>query len=451
MRGGASHRPFPALHHIRVPMTAYTMICTSDFSGILRGKGVPVADFEKRVTAGVGWVPTNVQITCFDSIADSPYGAFGDLVLRPDPDRRVIAPLPDGRRLDFALGDVCHLDGPAWECCTRGMLKAAVARLKAATGLELRASFEHEFMFRDGAPSAGFSLAGFAERLPYAEALAEALAGAGIVPDMFLREYGPNQMEVTLPPAPALLAADQAAILRDLARTVARAMGETVTFTPLIGPEVVGNGVHIHFSLWDAQGHPVTHDPDRPHGLGRAVGAFAAGILRHVHGLVALTAPTAISFLRLVPHRWSAAFDNLAVQDREATLRVCPLTAREPAARARQFNLEFRAADAAASPHLALAALIEAGLSGVADDLAAPAPTTEDLSLHAPEALAARGLRRLPESLGAALEALDADPLLRRALPDGAVDIYIAHKRGELAHVAPMSPEARFAAYARIY
>lgn len=432
-------------------MTAYTMICTSDFSGLMRGKGVPVADFDKRVTAGIGWTPTNVQITCFDTISDSPYGSFGDLVLRPDPDRRVIAPLPDGRRLDFALGDVFHLDGPVWECCTRGMLKAAVARLKERTGLELRVSFEHEFMFAEGGPTAGFSLAGFAERLGYAEDLAEALGAAGIVPDSFLREYGPNQMEITLPPAPALLAADQAAILRDLARLVARARGERVTFTPLIGPDVVGNGVHIHFSLWDAAGQPVTHDADRPNGLGHAAGAFAAGVLRHAGGLCALAAPSVISYDRLVPHRWSAAFDNLAAQDREATLRICPVTAREPAARARQFNLEFRAADAAASPHLALAALIEAGLSGLADDLPAPQATAEDLSLLSPEALAARGLRRLPESLDAALDALDADPLLRAALPEGAVDIYLAHKRGEAAHVALMPPDARFAAYAVAY
>jgi len=432
-------------------MTAYTMICTSDFSGLLRGKGVPVADFDKRTTAGIGWTPTNVQITCFDTISDSPYGSFGDLVLRPDPDRRVIAPLPDGRRLDFALGDVFRLDGRAWECCTRGMLKAAVARLKARTGLELRVSFEHEFMFREGLPTAGFSLAGFAERLGYAEDLAQALAGAGIVPDSFLREYGPNQMEITLPPAPALLAADQAAILRDLARLVARARGEAVTFTPLIGPDVVGNGVHIHFSLWDGQGQPVTHDADRPEGLGQVAGAFSAGILRHARALCALTAPSVISYDRLVPHRWSAAFDNLAAQDREATLRICPVTSHEPAARARQFNLEFRAADAAASPHLALAALIEAGLAGIDDALPAPTATAEDLSLLSPEALAARGLRRLPESLEAALAALEADPLLPRVLPEGAVDIYLAHKRGEIAHVTPMPPEARFAAYAAAY
>lgn len=430
---------------------AFTMICTSDFAGLLRGKGVPSADFERRVATGIGWTPTNVQITCFDTIAPSPYGALGDLVLRPDPATRALVPLPDGRRLAFALGDIAELDGSPWECCTRAMLGDAAARLASEAGLELRASFEHEFMIGGGAPTAAFSLQGFAERAGFAEALAAALAGAGIRPDSFLREFGPNQFEVTLPPAPAVAAADQAAVLREIVRLVARAQGAEATFTPLLSPAVVGNGVHIHLSLWDGAGRPVTHDPARPHGLSAAAGAFAAGILRHARALTALTAPSAISFRRLVPHRWSAAFTNLGAQDREATLRICPVSAREPEARARAFNLEFRAADAAASPHLALAALIHAGLAGIAAALPAPEPTAEDLAALAPEARAARGLARLPESLPEALAALAADPLLPRALPGRAAAIYDAHKRGELAHVAALDEAGLFAAYAAAY
>ncbi|MGB5869031.1 MAG: glutamine synthetase, partial [Albidovulum sp.] len=52
---------------------------TSDLAGILRGKSFPVADWGKRQKRGVGWTPTNVQITCFDTISDSPFGSFGDL------------------------------------------------------------------------------------------------------------------------------------------------------------------------------------------------------------------------------------------------------------------------------------------------------------------------------------------------------------------------------------
>ncbi|HEX6015528.1 MAG TPA: hypothetical protein VFY87_27760, partial [Geminicoccaceae bacterium] len=60
----------------------------------------------------------------------------------------------------------------------------------------------------------------------------------------------------------------------------------------------------------------MTYDPNRPNGLSVVASAFAAGILRHMPALVALTAPSVVSYIRLVPHRWSAAFNNLADRDR---------------------------------------------------------------------------------------------------------------------------------------
>ncbi len=428
----------------------YTMICTSDFSGLVRGKGVPSAGFEKRCRTGIGWTPTNVQITCFDTIAESPYGALGDLVLRPDPATKVDAPLPDGRTLSFALGNISDLSGEPWECCTRSLLIGAIDRLKTATGLELRCTFEHEFMFVGKTATAAFSLSGFAERLGFMEALHEALAAAGIAPDSFLREYGPNQMEVTLPPIDPLRAADEAVILRELARTVAIALGERATFSPLLSPEIVGNGVHIHASLW-REGRPVTHDPAARYGLSAEAGSFVAGILRHVNALVAITAPSVISYHRLTPHRWSAAYNNLGVQDREATVRICPISATDPDARARQYNFEYRAADATASPHLALAALIEAGLAGIEDRLPSPEATQDDISLWAPETLIAKGLARLPVSLGQAIEALEADRRLTQSWPQRMPAIYAAHKRGEIAHVGERTSREQFELYSRIY
>jgi len=427
-----------------------TMACTSDFSGLVRGKGFSATDIDRKVARGIGWTPTNVQITCFDTIAESPYGALGDLVLRPDPETLVNAPLPGGSKLHFLLGDITELDGSPWECCTRSLLKAALARFHEVSGLDLRATFEHEFMLPGGRGARAFSLQGFAERQRFGEALFDALGGAGIAPDSFLREFGPDQMEITLPPAPALRAADEAAILREVTRATAAAMGLTATFSPLCAPDIVGNGVHIHLSLWNGE-RPVTHDPYGQDGLSAPASAFVAGVLAHLNAVSALTAPSAISCLRLVPHRWSAAFNNLGAQDREAGIRICPVTATDPADRARQFNVEFRAADAAASPHLALAAVVAAGTLGIDAGLSAAPSTAEDLSLLSPADLARRGFRRLPGSLGAALDDFLADGAFLATLPPRVPAIYAAHKRGELAHVEPMTEAERFAAYAATY
>src|SRR3546814_11594799 len=75
-----------------------------------------------------------------------------------------------------------------------------------------------------------------------------ALRQAGMVPDQFLREYGADQYEVTIKPADGLVAADQAAIMRALTRSVAAQHGLATSFTPLRQPGAGGNGVHIHLS-----------------------------------------------------------------------------------------------------------------------------------------------------------------------------------------------------------
>ena len=185
--------------------------------------------------------------------------------------------------------------------------------------------------------------------------------------------------------------------------------------------------------------------------MSKLTGSFVAGVLKYLDSIVALTAPSDISYLRLTPHRWSAAFNNLGFRDREAAVRVCPVTALEEQAIARQFNVEFRAADAAASPYLALAAIVHAGVQGIEEGLGAPDVTEEDLSLLSTAELERRGLVRLPQSLDEALELLEANDIVRGWFPGDFTGIYVAHKRGELAFLEGMSEEERCAAYESAY
>lgn len=426
----------------------------TDVAGKLRGKAFPVADLGGRLARGVGWTPTNVQITCFDVIAESPYGSFGDLLLVPDPDTEVCVDFEDGGPVErIMMGHVLGLDGTPWECCTRHALEQALAALERAAGVRLVAAFEHEFQLAAGTrpPGDAFSHAGFDAQAPFLTTLMAALREAGIAPECVMREYGADQYEVTVRPAPALAAADAAAILRTLTRETARRCGETATFTPLRDPAGVGNGVHVHLSLRDADGAPAAWDPDGPGGLSAVMGAFAAGVLRDLDALVALTAPSVISYARLTPHRWSAAFNNLGVQDREAAVRVCPVSTLGGGKPAEQFNLEFRAADAAASPHLALAAIVTAGVRGIEDGLATPAPVAEDLSLLDAPTLAARGFTRLPGSLEEALARFTANERVCGGLPGRLAEIYRRHKEAEIAQVAPLDETALYAAYEAVY
>ena len=117
----------------------------------------------------------------------------------------------------------------------------------------------------------------------------------------------------------------------------------------------------------------------------------------------------------------------------------------------KQFNLEYRAADAAACPHLALAAIVHAGAQGIEDGLTSPAPTTDDLSALSPDELARRGFERLPETLEAALDRFGNDPTVASWFPHGFVALYRAHKAAEIEHVKDMTVEEACAAYADTY
>lgn len=428
--------------------------CVADLAGKVRGKGFPAADLDKRVKRGVGWAPTNALQTCFDVIADTPFGAIGERYLIPDPETRVTLRAPElGLVEDFVLSDIRYRDGTPWEGCTRSALKTALSRLDRVAGLSLLAAFEHEFQFKGGAPRLGtaYTLTGFRPRRAFAERLLVLLRAAGLAPDSVLKEYGPDQLEVTVEPKLGVAAADDAVQLREIVRALAFAMGEEVTFTPLMDPGSVGNGVHIHMSLLDRDGRPAGYDPDRPHGLSEVAGSFVAGVLTFLPDYVALTAPSLVSYLRLTPHRWSAPFTNLGLLDREAAVRLCPISEVSDVPPERQFNMEFRAGDAAASPHLALAAIVHAGAEGIEQGLTAPEPTAEDLSRLAPEALAERGLQRLPETLPDALDRLAASPTVASWFPPLLIDLYRRNKAGELAFLEGRSEAEICAAYAEVY
>ena len=122
-------------------------------------------------------------------------------------------------------------------------------------------------------------------------------------------------------------------------------------------------------------------------------------------------------------------------------MRICPISEVSDVDKARQFNFEFRASDAAASPHLQLAAIVHAGVQGIEDGQPVPEATAEDLSLLAPDALSARGYLRLPQSLADALERFAANPTVAGWFPAGFADVYVKHKRGEMAFLEGKSAE----------
>ncbi len=431
------------------------MLCTSDIAGQIRGKGFPACDLEARLVKGIGWTPTNILISAHGPIAPSPWGPFGDLVIKPDPATRVRVDFgPDQAAEHFIMGDLCHLDGTPWVVCPRSFLKRVLSALETHHGLKVKAAFEHEFVYEavEERPNASYALDAFRRQNLFAETYLGALKAAGLELDTFMPEYGPMQYEVTVGPAIGVTAADQAVAVREIARAVAGRMGSRVSFTPILRPDAVGNGVHVHFSLIDAKtGAPVNHDARHKRGISATAGSFVAGVLAKLPAITAMTAAASISYLRLTPNRWSAAYNNLGFRDREAGVRICPVFTTDPAQIARQYHFEFRAADAAASPYLLLGIILAAGLYGLDKKLAMPKVCEGAPQNMSDAQLQALDIVRLPQSLGAALDLFEAETDLAEILGPDLKSAYLAAKRFEVEMMAKLTPAEQCEKYRRAY
>ena len=416
---------------------ALAFIGTSDLAGLVRGKSVPLAELPGRMTNGVGITHSNLMLSAFGPIYDTPFGTSGDLMLIPDPATRTVIPGADAPDIHLLLGNFHNVDRTAWECCPRWFLGRALGALEAEFGLILLAAFEQEMVYTgvEDVPGASYSLDALRRQGLFGGLLLAAIRQADIAPDSFLAEYGSRQYEVTVGPAPAARAADEAVLVRELARAVAAGLGHRAILAPMLHPDGAGNGTHIHWSLRDRSGRAVTHDAARPCGLSDAAEHIVAGIVHHLPALVAITAPSAASYYRLRPGRWAPTVADLGVQDRGSAVRVCPVYATERDDIACQFNIEFRVADAAASPYMALGALMHAGLDGLRQ--------RRRLSAAVPAAL--------PASLGDALDAFEASADVANWFGPVFRDVYLRLKRAELRVLSGLDECAICDRYAAIY
>ena len=433
--------------------TELVSLVACDLGGIVRGRAVFASELEEYERSGIGWVPANHALTPLGPLAEpNPFGSTGDLRLLPDPSTRVrVGAEPGESALELVLCDLVETTGEPWSCCPRTFLKDALLAMEEQAGATLRVSFEHEFqLLRDGPPPLPFSLSAQRAAEPFATTVMGALVEAGVEPERFFAEFASHQFEIPVAPSGALQAADRAMVMREVVREVARREGIRATFVPLLDPAEAGNGVHIHMSVQDAGGRALLHDATRPGSLSELGGSFAAGVLAHAGALSALCAPSPVSAERLAPHRWSAGAVCVGERNREALLRIPPLVelGGDPAG---QMRLEFRGADAAANPHLALGAIVRAGLSGIAAELPAPEILDRD-----PAGLGAReaerfGVGALPGSLADALRELESDAEACGWLGPELLVAYTSLKRAELAATAGLQASESCRRYAEVY
>jgi glutamine synthetase len=303
--------------------------------------------------------------------------------------------------------------------------------------MRLEVAYENEFTLAVSADgghlpvdaSLCFSTIGMTASQAYVDALVDALERQAIPLEQYYAELGHGQQEISTAHAPALAAADRQVWVRETIRGVAAQHGLVASLAPKPWPEAAGNGCHVHFSLWTADGERNRfHDASRPDRLSDEALSFVAGVLEHLPALCGLTAPSFNSYHRIVPQYWAGAFTCWGHDNREAPLRVPSVFAAMEEA---STNVELKAADASCNPYLAVGGLIAAGLDGLERGLRPPEPVEVDPATIPEDERAARGIHRLPATQAEALDALAADALLMEALGPRLAESYLAVRRSE--------------------
>ncbi|MFR9798001.1 glutamine synthetase [Streptomyces sp. MS06] len=428
-----------------------------DTAGVCRVKTVPTAKLPSAATWGVGMSPVFDTFLGDDGIVTTDVlgSPDGDLRLYPDLDRLVALQAQPGWA--WAPVDRINQDGSRHPGCSRTLLRRAVAEAAERHGITFRAGIEIEWVFCLGdAPDGEFVPAtrgpayGAARQVELGDCAAEllaALAAQDVDVEQFHPEYAPGQFELSVGALDPVAAADRSVLVRQTVRAVAERHGLRVSFAPAVAAAGVGNGGHVHLSAWH-DGANLHAGGEGRYGMTARAEAFTAGVLAHLPGLTAVTAPSPASYLRLKPSQWAGVFTAWGPEARECAVRVITGSVGR---RGREANVEVKPVDLAANPYLALACLIAAGLDGVTAGAVLPEEVRGDPALLGGEEAAARGVRRLPTSLAQAVAEFRGDALLRTALGPVLADAVSAVREGEIAAVAGLDDAQVAAAYRWTY
>jgi glutamine synthetase len=259
------------------------------------------------------------------------------------------------------------------------------------------------------------------------------MEGLGWEPYASDHEDATAQFELNWRYADALTTADRYTFFKMMTSQVAARHGAIATHMPKPFSDLTGNGSHLHFSLWDAAGQNVFIDPSDPRGLGQSKLAyhFVAGLLAHASALTALIAPTANCYKRLSiggylsgvrsGFTWTPAFITYGDNNRTQMFRTP-----EPG------RFECRVVSGAVNPYLGIAGFIAAGMDGIERELDPGEAMIGRNMYEIPLEQARReGLRNIPQSLAEALDAFEADAVVRSALGAELATEFLKVKRQE--------------------
>ncbi|MFC4988224.1 type I glutamate--ammonia ligase [Saliphagus infecundisoli] len=386
----------------------------TDILGTVKNVAIPARQAEKAFTDGIYFDGSSIE--GFVRIQES------DMRLKPDPETFEVLPWRNDEN-GAAARMICDIintstDEP-FEGDPRYVLQQAIERAEEM-GYEVNFAPEPEFfMFEedeDGrATTKTADTGGYFDVAPKDLAsdvrrdIIYGLESMGFEIEASHHEVAEGQYEINFEYDDALATADNVATFRMVVRAIAAQHDLHATFMPKPIPRINGSGMHTHMSLME-DGENAFHDEDDEFNLSDVAHSYLAGVLEHAPAITAVSNPTVNSYKRLVPGYEAPVY--VAWSDRNRSALIRKPAARIPAAS----RIEARFPDPSCNPYLAFAALIQAGLDGIENDLEAPDPIRENIYEFDEEKREEYGIETLPTNLGEAIEALEEDEVVYDAL-----------------------------------
>lgn len=233
-------------------------------------------------------------------------------------------------------------------------------------------------------------------------AIRRALDASEITVESSKGEWGPGQQEINLLYCEALEQADRNALYKHAAKEIAWQQGKAVTFMAKWDETLAGSSMHVHLSLWNADGSSAFADET-------LFNHFLGGMMHHARAITAFLAPNVASYKRYQAGSFAPTSIAWCKDNRTAGFRVV--------GEGKSKRIECRIPGADANPYLVYASLLAAGLDGIEQEIAPP-PIFEGDVYEAQE------LPRVPAYLREAIAAFEESDFPTRAFGPEVVEHY---------------------------
>ncbi len=401
----------------------YFLISFTDLRGTMRAKLVPAAAIGDMQKEGAGFAGFAVGLDMTP--------AHPDMFAMPDPDSLI--QLPWKPEVGWLAADL-WMDGKEVEQAPRVVLKRQIAKA-AEQGLRMKHGVECEYHLiaadgsdisdpRDTQAQPCYDVSALMRRYDVIREICDGMQGLGWGPYQNDHEDSNGQFEMNWDYDDALLTADRHAFFKYMVKSVAEKHGLRATFMPKPFPHLTGNGCHAHVSVWDKAGKKnLFSDKKGELGLSEMAYQFLGGLIAHAPAMALVTNPTVNSYKRINAPRttsgatWSPNTVTYGGNNRTHMVRI-PDAGR----------FELRLADGAANPYLFPAALLAAGMDGIAQKR--DPGKRLDIDMYA-EGHKVRGAKKLPVNLLDAIREFDRAKALKAVLGEEFAAAYVKLKTAE--------------------